>query len=211
MIAHGTAALAEYSFGGQNYRELALKILPSLDPTVPLSYVEQSLIIAQALIERDRMIFLLVTDKIASQMTRTAALEELRRTWRQRYGNSGVNFAPNSKNHEFGDIEIAALFDRWNSPSQQKVTQVQQNLDSTVEEMNEVLEQAFLRGNEIDALTMAADEISHSATEWRREVNHYRCHACISKWKWYILGISIIIVIIFLIVWTACGVHFEHC
>jgi hypothetical protein len=211
VVARGATPLAEYSFGGQSYRGLALRILPSLDPRVPLSYVEQSLVIAQALVERDGLAFLLVTDKVASQSLRTAALEDLRVKWRQRYGSAGAHFAPDSRSADFGAVDIAATFARFNSPHCAKVAEVEANLESTLERMTGVIEKVALRGEDLAALNSSADDISASVAGFRRAARTARCHACLARWKWWIAGLVLLLALVFLIVWVVCGGTFQRC
>jgi hypothetical protein len=152
-----------------------------------------------------------VTDKVTSQSVRTAALEDLRTRWRQRYGSGGSQFAPNSKTTDFGAIDMAATFDRFNSSHTPKIEQVNANLGSTLERMTDVIERVTLRGESLTALTASADDLAASASTFRRSARDLRCRTCVSRWKWYIAGVTFLLVLLFLIVWFACGGSFQRC
>jgi vesicle-associated membrane protein 7 len=56
-----------------------------------------------------------------------------------------------------------------------------------------------------------AESIKESANTFQREATNVRRKMCWQKWRWYIIGVLILLVIIFIIVWIACGASFQKC
>ena len=211
LVARGATPLAEYSLVSGNSRMIAIKMLENIDPKTPRAVVEQAGHVFMTLTEPDRVTFLVLTDKAVSPASRLSFLNDLKSRWRARYGNSAAGFAPNSKNSEFGQTEIAALMRNYNSDKYQKITQIKSNLESTQDQMTQNLTMALARGEQLNVMEAKAENIKDSAATFRREATNVRRRMCLQKWKWYFIGIAIAVVVIFIIVWVACGASFQKC
>jgi hypothetical protein len=211
LVARGVTPLAEYSVVTGNARTIALRMLESLDPQKPRGIVEQNSGVFYTLTEADRTTYLCLTNKGISASTAAKFLDDLKAKWRARYGNSGSLFAPNSKNAEFGQTEIAQLFRNLNSQSALKLNQIQVNLDATQAQMTENLTMALARGEQLNVMEAKAEDIRHSAQTFRRDAEKIKCQMCVQKWRWIVLGIIVVLVVIFIIVWVSCGTKFQHC
>jgi vesicle-associated membrane protein 7 len=211
LVARGFSPLAEYSVVTGNFRAIAVKMLENLDPKKPRAVLEQNTGVFHTLTESDRITYLCLTDKGISASAAASFLDDLKAKWRGRYGNSGSSFAPNSKNAEFGQTEIAQLFRNFNSQSAQKLNQITSNLDATQTQMTQNLTMALARGEQLSVMEGKAEDIRASAQTFRREAEKVKCQMCIQKWRWIVLGIIIGLVVIFIIVWVCCGAKFEKC
>lgn len=212
LVARGSTPLAEYSIVQGNYRNIALRMLESLDPKSPNAIVEQGKNIFYSQTDPDRMTFLCLCDSQVQPTLRAGFIEELQRKWRQRYGNSAVSFAPNSKNNEFGATEIRNLIDSFNKERNAKLAAVKQNLQDAQEKMTQNLTMAFARGEQLNIMEQKAENIKDSAQTFHREATNVRRKMCLQKWRWYILGAVVVIVVIFIIVVIACGgFTFKRC
>lgn len=210
LVARGATPLAEFSIVGGNSRNIAIKMLENIDPKTPRAVVEQSQHVFMTITEPDRVTFLVLTDKAVSPAARLSFLNDLKSKWRQRYGNSAGGFAPNSKNAEFGP-EMAALIHNYNSDKFAKITTIKQNLEQTQDTMTQNLTMALARGEQLNVMETKAENIKDSAATFRREATNVRRKMCLQKWKWYFIGIAIAAVVIFIIVWVACGASFQKC
>ncbi|KAK8878499.1 hypothetical protein M9Y10_005274 [Tritrichomonas musculus] len=212
LVARGTTPLAEYALVQGNQRNIAIKMLESLDPKTPNAIVEQGKSIFYSLTDPDRMTFLALCDAGVTPTLRSSFLEELQRKWRQKYGNSAASFAPNSKNNEFGATEIRNLLTSFNTERNAKLAQAKQNLQETQEKMTQNLTMAFARGEQLNIMEQKAENIKDSAQTFHREATNVRRKMCLQKWRWYILGGVIVIVVIFIIIVIACGgFTFKRC
>ncbi|OHT00496.1 Synaptobrevin family protein [Tritrichomonas foetus] len=205
LVARGTTPLAEYSLISGNYRSIALKMLESIDPKTPVAIVEQGKSVFYSLTDSDRITFLCLCDSTVVATLRSSFVEELQRKWRQKYGNSAAGFAPNSKNQEFGQTEIATLLRSFNSERNAKLAQAKQNLQETQDKMTQNLTMAFARGEQLNIMEQKAENIKDSAQTFHREATNVRRKMCLQKWRWYFLGAGIVLVVIFIIVVIACG------
>jgi vesicle-associated membrane protein 7 len=210
LVARGTTPLAEFSVVQGNARATALRMLETIDPS-KRNMVEQANGTFLSQTDPDRITFLCLTDRQINAKTGYAFLDELRAKWRARYQNSGASFAPNSKNSEFGQTEIATLMRQYNAPSSQKLNQIKANLDATKDTMTQNLSMALTRGENLTTMEGKAEDIRSSAATFRREAEKVRCAQCCAKWRWYILGIAILLVVIVVILMIACKPNFSSC
>lgn len=204
LVARGNTPLAEYSIVQGNYRNIALKMLESLDPKSPSAIVEQGKNVFYSQTDPDRMTFLCLCDSAVQPTLRQNFIEELQRKWRQRYGNSAVSFAPNSKNNEFGATEIRNLIENFNKERNSKIADIKANLTNAQEKMTQNLTMAFARGEQLNIMEQKAENIKDSAQTFHREATNVRRKMCFQKWRWYILGAAIVIIVILVIILVAC-------
>lgn len=205
LVARGTTPLAEYTLVQGNHRNIAIKMLENLDPKNPSAIVEQGKNIFFTMTDPDRMTFLCLCDSSVPATLRSNFLEELKRKWRQKYGNSAAGFGPNSKNDEFGRTEIKNLLTSFNSERNAKLAQAKGYLQDTQDKMTQNLTMAFMRGEQLNIMEQKAENIKDSAQTFHREATNVRRKMCFQKWRWYFLGAAIVLVVIFIIIVIACG------
>jgi vesicle-associated membrane protein 7 len=211
LIAHGTTPLAEYSVVSGNSRSVILKMLESLDPSKPRSYADQQGGHILSLTDADRISYDCVVDPQISQSEGYSFLEEVKLKWCQRYGNSGQSFAASSKNDEFGNGEMASIMRNYNSQTYDKINKVKQNLENAQAEMTQNLTMALARGEQLSMMEQKADDIRASAQQFQRQATNLKWQQCFNKWRWWILGVIIVLVVIFVIVMIICKPNFSKC
>jgi vesicle-associated membrane protein 7 len=211
LVARGVSPLAEYSVVTGNVRTIAVKMLENLDPKKPRGILEQSNGVFHSLADPDRITYMCLANKGISASVATKFLDDLKSRWRGRYGNSGLSFAPNSKNAEFGSTEIAQLFRNYNSQTAQKLNEIHRTLDDTQALRTQTLTMALIRDEQLTVMEGKAEDIRASAESFRRVAEKVKCQMCVQKWRWIVLGIIIGLVVIFIIVWICCGARFEKC
>lgn len=212
LVARGTTPIAEYTLLKGNHRAIAIKMLENLDPKTPRAVVEQGSYIFMTITDSDHMTFLCLSEKNVSQQMRIAFLQDLQRKWRSRYGNHGLTFSENSKNAEFGDVEIAALIRNYNSERNMKIQEIKNNISTAQEQMTQNLTMAFSRGEQLRVMESKAENIKDSAHTFQREANKVKRKFCMQRARWFILGIIMILLVIFIIVLIACGgFSFKKC
>ena len=205
LVARGTTPLAEYSLVQGNHRTIALKMLENVDPQSPCALVEQSQNVFFSITDPDRMTYLCLCGQSVLPAQRRSFLEELRNKWRQKYGNNASSFAADSKNKEFGAIEIRNLLNSFNSEIYSKLAQAKQNLAETQEQMAQNLTMAFLRHEQLNIMEEKAENIKDSAQTFQRNATDIRRKMCFQKYRWYFVGSLVAIIVIFLIIVVACG------
>ena len=210
-VARGATPLAEHSLVTGNHRTIAIRMLENIDPKTQRAVVEQNQGVFTAITEPDRVSFVVLTDKSVRLDGRLAFLNDLKQRWRGRYGNSAAGFAPNSKNAEFGSTEMAALMRNYNSASFQKISTIQENLSEAQDQMTQNLTMALARHEQLSMMEEKAENIKESASTFKRTASQVRRHMCLQRWKWYFIGVAIALVVIFIIVWVACGASFQKC
>ena len=210
-VARGATPLAEHSLVTGNHRTIAVRMLENIDPKTQRAIVEQNQGVFTAITEPDRMSFVVLTDKSVRLDGRLAFLNDLKQRWRGRYGNSAAGFAPSSKNVEFGSTEIAALMRNYNSDSFQKISTIKDTLNETQDQLTQNLTMALARHEQLSVMEEKAENIKESAATFKRTSAQVRRQMCLQRWKWYFIGVAIALVVIFIIVWIACGASFQKC
>jgi vesicle-associated membrane protein 7 len=99
----------------------------------------------------------------------------------------------------------------YNSSQYAKIQTIKDNQRETQVQMTENLTLALQRGAGLDELSTKADTLKESAQTFHREATAIKRQMCCQKWRWYIIGITIAVVIIFAIVWMSCGLTFSGC
>lgn len=212
LVAHGKTPIAEYTILKGNHRAIAIKMLENLDPKTPRAVVEQGSYIFMTLTDSDGMTFLCLSEKSVTQQMRISFLQDMQRKWRSRYGNHGSTFAMDSKNAEFGNVEIAALIRNYNSERNMKIQEIKNNISVAQEQMTQNLTMTFSRGEQLRVMETKAENIRDSAHTFQREANKVKRKFCIQRARWYVLGAILLLLLIFIIVLIACGgFSFKKC
>ena len=210
LVARGETPLAEYSSVQGNYKAVAVRMLASIDPKKPVHLLEQDKYVFQSLTETDRMTFLCLTDKTVAQQLRQAFLEELQRKWRTKYGSQGATFQSYSKDKEF-QPEIQALFTTYNSERAQKLANIKSNISVAQDKMTENLTLALARGEQLEIMDQKADKILQHSQAFNREAANVNRKMCWQRYRWYVVGIVISIILLYIIIAQFCGYGFEIC
>lgn len=212
LVARGTTPLAEFSLVSGNHRSTALNILEKVDPKKPNSTFDTGGNTFFTLTDPDRTTFLVMCSSKVVRTLQTAFVQDLQRKWRSKYGNKASSFAPSSKNQEFGSTEINSLLKQYNASNKQKLVQVKQNLQEAQDKMNENLNTAFKRGEQLEIMNQKSESIRDSAQAFHRDATKLARQMCLQKYRWYIMGGAIAVVVIIVIVIIACGgLTFKKC
>lgn len=204
LVARGAQPLAEYSTIEGNYKSIAIKMLENIDTKKQMHVLEEGEYVFQSLADTDRMNFLCLTKKTASSQLRVNFLEELQRKWRTKYANQGANFAPYSKDKEFAP-EIQALFTMYNSERAAKIATIKGNIAATQEKMTENLTQALIRGEKLEVMEEKANNIKEHAEVFHRAANTVKRKMCWERYRWYVIGGVIALVLLFVLIIVICG------
>lgn len=87
----------------------------------------------------------------------------------------------------------------------QKIAQIQHNLNETQKSMKSAYEKAITRGTTLEDMSLRSQELLDESESFRRQATNIRRRVCLQKYKWYLLGVGIGVVIVFLIAAAACG------
>jgi vesicle-associated membrane protein 7 len=205
VVAHGTTPLAEYSLVSEgNIKTMALRMLEQIDPSQQWAEVDSNKFILYALTEPDRMTYICLTTDRASVQLRRSFLEELKGKWRSKYGNQGSSMKAYEKNGEFSNV-IKTAFNTYNSERAQKVALIKENLQKAQDETAQNLTKALARGEQLEIMSQKADKIRDSAQAFHRSAGNLKRAMCWQKWRWYIIGGCILLVVIFIITMLICG------
>ena len=207
LVAHGAIPLADYSGASGNFKSVAIRLLENIDTKKPYHTLPSDPYVFHSFTDNNRMNFLCLTDKKVEANLRIAFLDELSRKWNSKYGNQGPKFSSYSKQKEFSP-EIQALFTVYNSDQAQKIATIKGNLAKAQETMTENLTQALIRGEKLEVMEEKANSIKNHAEVFHRAATNVKRKMCWEKYRWYILGTIIVLVIIAvvaLVIWKLLG------
>lgn len=210
LVAHGAVPLAEYSPSTGNFKSVAIRLLENIDSKKQYHVLQSDPYVFHSFTDNNRMNYLCLTEKTASAQLRISFLEELNRKWTAKYGSQGAKFTSYSKQKEFSP-EIQALFTMYNSERAQKIANIKGNIAQAQEKMTENLTQALIRGEKLEVMEEKANNIKENAQVFHRKATAVKRKMCWEKYRWWILGIVVGIVVLWLIISFICGFNFKKC
>jgi vesicle-associated membrane protein 7 len=205
VVAHGTTPLAEFSLASEgNIKTMALRMLEQIDPSQQWAELSSNKLVLYSLTEPDRMTYICLTTDRANVQLRRSFLEEIKGKWRSKYGNQGTSMKAYEKNAEFSNV-IKTAFNTYNSERAQKVALIKDNLQKAQDETAQNLTKALARGEQLEIMSQKAEKIRDSAQAFHRSAGNLKRAMCWQKWRWYIIGGSILLILIFILVMFLCG------
>ena len=204
LVAHGAVPLAEYSPSTGNFKSVAIRLLENIDSKKQYHVLQSDPYVFHSFTDNNRMNYLCLTEKTASAQLRIAFLEELNRKWTSKYGTQGAKFTSYSKQKEFGP-EIQALFTTYNSERAQKIANIKGNIAQAQEKMTENLTEALIRGEKLEVMEEKANNIKENAQVFHRKATAVKRKMCWEKYRWYVAGVIIVLVIIFILILIFCN------
>lgn len=87
----------------------------------------------------------------------------------------------------------------------QKIGAIQTNMQDSIQSMNEALESALLRGQNLEKFDNLADSIGSSASVYQQDARKLKNKMCWQKYQWYIIGGGIVLLLFLILLFSLCG------
>lgn len=206
LVAHGTVIISDYQPITQisTCRSISQKILEQIDPCQERTSGEQGTYTYEALTEPDRMVYLCITSKDCIARLRDEFCDKLKQKWRAKFGNRGSTMSAFSQVKSFAPI-FEILFGTFNSERVLKMAQIKDNAQKIQDQTAIDLKLALDRGDQIEIMSVKADQIKDSAKTFHHEISKVRSAMCWQKYRCYLFIGIIAIIILFIIIMFACG------
>jgi hypothetical protein len=208
-VAHNSTVLADCAAGGASGAESRAAVAPELarlDPSTPRAAGELGGGRFLVLSEPSGLRFACLAHASVSDANGFEFLVNLQSRW-VRLNGAGAT-APNP---DFGRTEIASQLSSYNSKQYAKIALIKDQAQQAQEAMSRNITLALERGEAIDEMSEKAENLKDSAQTYHREATKLKEQLCWAKWRWRILAAIVLLVVIFAIVWFACGLQFESC
>ena len=211
-VSHGTNTLCEASTSdNQNYRTIAVRLL---EQTISDQSKTNFLLEADKYnfhcIRENSMNYVCFAIKTLPASTCVNFLETLKTQWLTKFGNQGTKFTFMQKQTEFSP-QLQQLLSLYNTERVQTIEKTKATLKETQEIMADNLTQALIRGESLETMENKANKLNDDAHQFHHAATSLKHKMCFERYRWYIIGAAIIIVVIFIIVWACCGIDFSKC
>ncbi|OHS96561.1 Vesicle-associated membrane protein 7B [Tritrichomonas foetus] len=204
LVANGTVIICDFQPNQSNARNIAQKLLETIDTRAEKSYGEQGQFVYEVRAEPDKMIYLVITSKDCIPTLRGQFLDDLKRKWRAKFGNRGSTMAAFSQNAVFGPT-IELLFGTFNSERSKKMAIAKANIQAAQDQTAQNLSLALERGEQLEIMSVKADKIKDSAKAFHREASKVKSAMCWQKYRCFVFIGLIVAILLFVIITFACG------
>ena len=160
----------------------------------------------------NNLTFLCMTDKNFTRVSAFKFLNDLEAEFLDIYGDRGQTAVAYSFNADFQRV-ISKLMDDYNTKerSNDRIGQVQSQLDSVKEVMIRNIDVVLDRGERIELLVQRSEEMEQNAFKFGRNATSLRRRMWWKNVKLWLILFLFLIVIIYVIAAMSCGVDLSKC
>mmetsp|Transcript_19934 Transcript_19934/g.70883 ORF Transcript_19934/g.70883 Transcript_19934/m.70883 type:complete len:163 (-) Transcript_19934:184-672(-) len=139
-----------------------------------------------------------------------AFLEDVRQRFVSSYGDHAQTAIAFAMNMEFSRV-LQTQMDFYNGPSADQFTSVHRKLDDVKNVMVQNIEMVLERGEKLELLVDKTDRLNATAFTFEKSSRKLKEAMFWKKVKIYIIAITLVAVVVFVITWVACGADFGKC
>lgn len=208
VVLSGMTIVVKYP-GSLEVSDHLNSIISQLNPKTPRLSAERGSLQFTTITDNDGLTVIGITDTDIDIQARNRFINDIQREWRLKYGASAPSFAQFSKSEEFGPT-IDSIIKSYNNNAQLKVAR--SNIEDAQQEMSKNFANVMARSDIIEELDQKSDSIVDQSNLYAVQATNFRKQMCIRKYKWHVLSIVLILIIIFfMIVWICGGIRFQYC
>lgn len=212
LIARGKTVLSEFTFTSGNFPTITRLLLGKIETNRDgkMSIVYDGFIFHY--ICSDHILYLCMCDDPSSPKRRIPFnfLEDIRQRFVTNYGDSAQTAIAFAMNAEFS-VVLQRQMDLYNSPSADQFAQVHRKLDDVKNVMVQNIEMVLERGEKLELLVDKTDRLNATAFTFEKSSRKLKEAMFWKKVKVYMLALSLVGFIVFIITWVACGADFGAC
>lgn len=211
LVARGTTVLADYSAQQGPFNTMAPRYLEKVsEQGQGTTQIPEGDFVIEILSSTNRLNFLVVTSKNTTTQLRTAFLESMQTKWNEKRYGSVASIQPYAKNKDFGP-SIRDLFLQFNSERAERFARIQQNISEAQEITADSLTQALIRGEKLNDMEDKANSIKNHASDFQKSAKRLKQKMCWEKYRYYIFGLILLIIIALIILFSVCRFDFSKC
>jgi vesicle-associated membrane protein 7 len=207
-VAREKTILALYATSGGNADVVTLEILGGIEPGETRATREKGQSRYFVIHDNGGLNFIVGGSAKIPPDEAFSFLQGLQRKFLLQYPRTWKNSPIYGMQQEFG-MQIKQMLE---NKTNEKIKKIKENLEETQETMTHAMEMALLRDSSLHEMELKTNSISETAGAYERKAISLKRRICWEKYRYYIIGVLIILVVLFLIVVISCGgFSFEYC
>jgi len=215
LVSRGETVLSEHSMAGVkgNFATITLDVLKRIDPftTRKMSFSYDDKVHFHMMIEAG-LVYLCMTDVNFAKRRAYAFLIDIRNTFITKFGEAWKNALALSMNAQFSRVLEAKMNYFSYDPNSDKITAVQAEIDQLKMVTTEMIEQIIERNEKINILVEKTQTLSDDTYKFKDKTKVLKWKLWWRNIKCWICICCILLVVIFCVIWFACGFpNFKDC
>lgn len=208
LIARGKTVLAEFTFTSGNFPTITRLLLGKItDREGKMSYVYDEFFFHYMCC--DHILYLCMCDDEKRRIPFNF-LEDIKSRFIAMYGDQAHTAIAFAMNTDFSPV-LQTQMELYNTPSADQFAQVHRKLDDVKNVMVQNIEMVLERGEKLELLVDKTDQLNATAFTFEKSSRKLKEAMFWKKVKIYMLAISLVAFIVFVITWVACGADFSKC
>ena len=199
-VARNTTILAQDAISGGNFDQWATEILGQINPSQNQIMTEKGNYRFFVVHDASGLNFICAASSTLQGKLAFDFLDDVQKRFNLQYSRTWRNAPAFGMQQEFS----TTLHSLLQSSNDDKIRQIKSNLADAQNSMTEAMQQALLRGDKIDTMSQKADVLANNAKDYERSATRVKRKMCWEKYRWYILGAILVIIVILVIVLIAC-------
>jgi vesicle-associated membrane protein 7 len=217
LVARGKTVLSEFTFTSGNFPTITRLLLGKIDMgrNGKMSYVYDAYVFHYLC--ADGLLYLCMCDDAAGSAKRRvpfAFLDDVRARFLGAYGDEAHTAIAFAMNLEFSRV-LQRQMELFNGPMAAGagggLGDVHRKLDAVKDVMVQNIEMVLERGEKLELLVDKSDRLNTTAFTFEKSSRKLKEAMFWKKVKLYILALSLLGFIVFIITWVACGADFGKC
>ena len=214
LVARGKTVLSEFTFTSGNFPTITRLLLGRIDMSRngKMSYIYDQYVFHY--ICEDGLLFLCMCDEGSNAKRRVpfAFLEDMKQRFLAAYGDVAQTAIAFAMNMEFSRV-LQQQMEVFNGPmgDRQQFADVHRKLDDVKNVMVQNIEMVLERGEKLELLVDKTDRLNTTAFTFEKSSRKLKEAMFWKKVKLYILALSLLGFVVFIITWVACGADFGKC
>lgn len=207
-VARETTILSQCALSSGNFDVIVHDILLRVDKEQTRSTYDQNRIRFFILSDRTGLNFVVSGPSSIKSEDAFSTLADIQRRFTMKFARLWQNATPYQFQNEF-ESEIRSAMQ---SERQAKIDQIRSNIVECQEIAAQNYIKALTRENELSEMQEESDKIAEYSKAFLREATKVRQKMCWEKYKWYLLVLVCVLLVIYVIVAISCdGLAFQGC
>lgn len=205
LVSRSIHVLAEYTASGltgnfSTVSRVLLKKIPEQDNKC--SYIYDKYVFHYMV--TDGLTYLCMSDQDFSRPAAFQFLTDIKDRFQATYGDRAKTAIAFAFNADFARV-LQAQMDKFNTEGDPKIVKIRQQLGEVKDVMMENIDRVLLRGEKIELLVDKTEVLEQHAFKFHRGARTLKRQMCMKNVKWIIAICLILAIIIYVILWIACG------
>jgi vesicle-associated membrane protein 7 len=209
LVSRGKTVLAEYSSASGNFPTITRVLLAKIgDNNGKMSYVYDQHCFHY--IVENGLIFLCMCDDLNKRRVPFLFLEDIKERFLSTYGDRAQTAIAFNMNESFGPV-LKQRIEYFQSNNGDSFSAIHEKLDDVKNVMVQNIDLVLERGEKLELLVDKTEALSNEAFNFKSRATTLKNQMWWKKVKTYALIFFIVALVIFFIVWFACGTSFQKC